>query len=299
MAGAIKRRLGVPVVCTLSGEDIFLEGIPEPYYSQAREELARHAADVDHFVALNNYYAAFSADYLQVPRERIDVIPHGLILEGHGDRPAGNTAASDRVRTIGFLARICKEKGLHYLVEAFRLLLEDKDLPPLRLLAAGYLGAAERPYLESVQQTAADHGFADRFEYVGEPDRAGKIAFLQSLDVMGLPTVYRESKGLPVLEAMANGVPVVLPSHGAFPEMIDATGGGLLCEPDDPQSLADELRRLLSDDALSARCGQSGYDAVRQQFTADVMAQRTLALYNRLLDPAANPTAAKSVGAGE
>ena len=61
---------------------------------------------------------------------------------------------------------------------------------------------------------------ADRFEYVGELDRAGKIAFLQSLDVLCLPSMIRESKGLPVLEAWASGVPAVLPDHGAFSEMV-------------------------------------------------------------------------------
>jgi glycosyltransferase involved in cell wall biosynthesis len=199
------------------------------------------------------------------------------------------------VRTIGFLARICREKGLHQLVEAFGLLVADESLPPLRLVAAGYLSAAERPYLEGIRQTAIDHGLADRFDYVGELDRAEKIAFLQSLDVMSVPTVYRESKGLPVLEALANGVPVVLPRHGAFPEMIEATGGGLLCEPDDPRSLAAALRRLISDDALCARCGQNGYDAVREQFTADLMARRTLALYNRLLDLKCSPQVVRSI----
>ena len=69
---------------------------------------------------------------------------------------------------------------------------------------------------------------ANRFQYDGELSRDAKIKFLQSLDVFCTPTVYRESKGLPALEALANGVPVVLPAHGTFPELIDAVGGGLL-----------------------------------------------------------------------
>ncbi|MEZ6068675.1 MAG: glycosyltransferase [Pirellulales bacterium] len=110
MARAIKRRLGVPVVCTLSGEDIFLESIPEPYYSRAREELVDHAADVDHFVALNNYYADFSADYLQVPRERIEVIPHGLRLDGHRATPPSDLVTEKPERTIGYLAHLPRQR---------------------------------------------------------------------------------------------------------------------------------------------------------------------------------------------
>ena len=123
------------------------------------------------------------------------------------------------------------------LAEAFRLLVEEGGIPSVRLMAAGYLGAGDRPYLETIRSQLAEWGLADRFEYVGELDRAEKIAFLQSLDVMSVPTVYPESKGLSILEAWANAVPVVLPDHGVFPELIEDTGGGLLCEPSDPASL--------------------------------------------------------------
>ena len=97
--------------------------------------------------------------------------------------------------------------------------------------AAGYLDPADRPYLAGIRRQLAAAGLADRFQYVGELDRAAKIAFLESLDLFCLPTVCREAKGLPVLEAWAAGVPAVLPAQGAFPELIADTGGGLLYEP--------------------------------------------------------------------
>ncbi|MEZ6068674.1 MAG: glycosyltransferase family 4 protein [Pirellulales bacterium] len=98
---------------------------------------------------------------------------------------------------------------------------------------------------------------------------------------------------------LANGVPVVLPRHGAFPEMVEATGGGLLTEPDDPRSLADELRRFITDDALRQQCGRSGYDAVRQRFTAELMARQTLELYHRLLGTDSPRPELDSVAAAE
>ena len=54
------------------------------------------------------------------------------------------------------------------------------------------------------------------------------MRFLHGIDVLSVPTTYREPKGLYVLEALANGVPVVQPSHGSFPELIEVTGGGIL-----------------------------------------------------------------------
>jgi glycosyltransferase involved in cell wall biosynthesis len=125
--------LGIPVVCSLSGEDIFLEKLPAPFYEQARAELRKRANHVDAFVALNNYYADFMADYLAVSRARIDVIPHGLNLAGHGTRLDVPGAAP----TIGYLARICSDKGLHNLIAAAEQLLGDPAVPPFRLRAAG------------------------------------------------------------------------------------------------------------------------------------------------------------------
>ncbi len=152
--------------------------------------------------------------------------------------------------------------------------------------AAGYLGQFDRHYLETIEErTKAWHRAGD-FEYVGELTRAEKIAFLQSLDAMCLPTVYHESKGLSVLEAMANAVPVVLPDHGAFPELIEQTGGGVLYAADNPVALAGALKRLLLNPPLAAELGTRGQAAIQRDYTAAAMAERTLALYRQTRDGA-------------
>ena len=272
------RKLGIPVVCSLSGEDIFLEKLVEPFYSQARATLRERAREIDAFVALNRYYAEFMADYLAMPRDRFHVIPHGLNLAGHGTRRDSN----DTALTIGYLARICPDKGLHNLVAAAELLLEDPSVPPFRVRAAGYLGASDRPYLETIQKRIAGWKEPDRFRYLGELNRTEKIAFLQSLDIMSLPTVYHESKGLSVLEAWANAVPVVLPEHGTFPELIEHSGGGLLYSPLDERALADRLKRLLLNPQERAELGGRGQRAVHRDYHAAGMAQKTLDLYRQV-----------------
>ena len=76
--------------------------------------------------------------------------------------------------------------------------------------------------------------------------RPHKIDFLRNLDVLCVPATYDEPKGIFLLEAMANGVPVVQPRRGAFPEILEKTGGGILVEPDDPASLTVEVEAFCS-----------------------------------------------------
>jgi glycosyltransferase involved in cell wall biosynthesis len=279
LARMIAQRCGPPVVCSLSGEDIFIEKLAPPHYEQTRELLRERAQEVDAFVALNGYYADFMAEYLAVPADRVHVIPHGLDLAGHGSRtPRGEGTP----RRVGFLSRICHDKGLHLLAEACEALALDGDGPPLELHAAGYLGAADRPYLAAIERHVAAGPLAGKFHFHGELDRIEKIAFLQSLDVLSTPTVYRESKGLPVLEAWANGVPVVVPRHGTFPELIAATGGGVLHEPLNAADLAVKLAQLLADPARADQLGRAGQQVVRERYHAEAMARRTLGLYREL-----------------
>ncbi len=280
MARMLRQRSGPPIVCQLAGEDLFLEKLPPPHYDQARALVRERAADIDAFVAINRYYADFMADYLAVDRARIHVIPHGLRLEGHGTRMEKSPAEP---RTIGFLARICADKGLHLLVEACERLVGRADVPPFVLHAAGYLGDGDRPYLAAIESRIAAGKLAGRFNYIGELNRAEKIAFLQSLDVFSTPTVYRESKGLPALEAMANAVPVVLPDHGSFTEMIADTGGGLVHRPHDPADLADKLAELLRDPQRAKQLGLAGQKAIHDRYHAPAMAQQTITLYQRLI----------------
>ncbi|MCC6492169.1 MAG: glycosyltransferase family 4 protein [Pirellulales bacterium] len=280
LARTIGQRCGRPVVCTLSGEDIFLERLKPPYYEQARQLIRERSADVAAFVALNSYYADYMAEYLGVARARIEVIPHGLNLEGHGG-PASRAAGSPR--RVGFVARICHDKGLHLLVDAAERIVDDPRTPRFEMHAAGYLGDGDRPYLAAIERRVAAGRLAGRFTYHGELDRAGKIALLQSLDVLALPTVYRESKGLPALEAWANGVPAVLPAHGAFPELAAATGGAVLHEPHNAADLAEKLVLLLADPARALELGRAGQRAVGRRYQAATMAEQTRRLYAQVI----------------
>ena len=276
VARTLKAALNVPVVCGLAGEDIFLDDLPEPHRQRAFDLIRTGAADVDAFDAPTAYYARHAAEQFGLPPERIHHIPMGIRVE--------DFAAADPPRapfTIGYLARVCPAKGLLNLARALvKLHAAGRDV---RVRAAGYLGPADRSYLERVREELRAFGVpGDVFEYVGEVTRAEKIAFLRTLHVLSVPTEYVESKGFYVLESLAAGVPVVQPAHGSFPELLAATGGGLLYDPRSPETLAGTLARLMDDEPQRRRLAEQGRAAVQASFTADRAADAMWRLYERL-----------------
>jgi glycosyltransferase involved in cell wall biosynthesis len=239
--------------------------------------IREQAAFVDGFVATSRYYAEHCHGWLDIPADRMQVIYPGVKAD---DTPKDATpkpsssASADNPFVVGYMARVCPAKGLHLLYEAVQRLRNGGR--NVVLVAAGNLNPGDRPYLDEMRLSPSPG-----FIYRGEVNRAGKQALLQDSHVLSVPTVHREAKGLFVLEALTQGVPVVQPRHGAFPELIEATGGGLLVEPNDPEALADGIARLIDQPDLREHLGRQGRAAVLQSFTDRTMAEQTWALYQR------------------
>jgi len=328
-ARRLKQELAVPVVCSLQGEELFLDGLAEPSRGEVRAALAERARDVDLFIAPSTWYADFMAAYLQVPRGRVAVVRLGIPLAGHGAgrhrqdalAPASSAASASTAtpavpatpatpavsaattattapaaptvpatpQVIGYLGRIAPEKGLHLLAAAFRQVAAALGAGRVRLQVAGYLPPRNRAYLRGVERQLAGWGLAGSYRYLGEVTREEKLGFLAGLDVLAAPAVYREPKGRYVLEALASGVPVVAPGHGAFPELLQETGGGVLVPPEDPAAMAAALVELLRAGQRRAFLGGAGRAAVHGRFGDAAMAAATLALYERCLAGAVEP----------
>jgi glycosyltransferase involved in cell wall biosynthesis len=278
---AIKKQLNVPVVCGLHGEDIFIDGLPGSYREQALDLIRENCQKIDHFIAISQYYADYYAPLIGITPEKITLVRPGIALKDYGLDLRRNGA--DMPLTIGYLARISPEKGLHLLAEAFIQLCHSGLFPNLRLKASGYLSRVHDGYVKEIRARVDEAGVGDRVEILGTVDRQQKLDFLQSIDLFALPTIYRDPKGLPVLEALANGVPVVQPNHGAFPEIINATGGGLLHVPEDTQDLAAKLASLLTNAAWRQELGERGRTAVHAQFSDQRMAAETIQAYQSVM----------------
>ncbi|MAF67709.1 MAG: glycosyl transferase group 1 [Planctomycetes bacterium] len=261
-----------PLVCTMQGEAPFLDGLGEPFRERAWRAVAERVADADAFIAVSADYGALMAERLAIPAEKLTVVHNGIEAADLLDLPGPWSADTPPVPRIGFLARMCPDKGLATLVDAFLALRGRGRVEGTRLAVAGTLLASDRPFVERLRARIAEAGAAAEVELHPDITRAEKVRFLDSLAVLSVPATYGESFGLYVLEALAAGVPVVQPRHAAFPELIEATGGGVLCEPDDAASLADALEALLLDPARARALAERGRRAVRECFGAEHMA---------------------------
>lgn len=283
----LRKRLGVPVLVTLQGDDIFLDELPEPYKSRALQEIRRLIGHVDGFLVFTRYYADFMADYFGIPPSKLHLVPLGLDT---ADFPAGGEAyhlvdaAAERPGPrVGYLARLAREKGLHLLVDAFIQLRGMDGCQDARLEIAGWRGEHQRAYADEQFERLRAAGLESACRYHGTVDRRQKVEFLGQIDVLSVPTVYRDPKGLFVLEAWAAGVPVVQPAHGAFPELLQAVGGGLLVRPNDPDHLAETLHELLTDPQRGRQLGHEARSIVHRQYNARAMAEATLTVFQQFL----------------
>jgi glycosyltransferase involved in cell wall biosynthesis len=278
LAAPLRRALNVPIVCTLQGEDLFLDGLGESHKRESLRLIKDAAVHIDAFLPVSRYYQDYMPGYLGLPREKMRVVPIGINLDGYVPRQRLRTDTF----TIGYFARIAPEKGLHVLADAYRELRSRPGIGKSRLVAAGYLAPEHHDYLDGIRKKLRDWRLESDFEYQGEVDRAQKIIFLQNLDVLSVPATYAEPKGIFLLEAMASGVPVVQPRRGAFPEIVETTGGGLIVEPDSSSALADGLLELWRNPARADALGAAGAEGVRRHYTVGRMAETAEAVYHEV-----------------
>ena len=277
MAKTFRQQLGVPVVCQMTGEDIFLDAMKEPDRSHIQAVIRGRAGDVTKFVATSDYYARQMAAFLDIPREQIEVVYTGISQEYFSPIVERSETGPP---TVGYLARICSEKGLGRLIDAMDILRKMPGMADVRLKVAGYLGGKDHKWFDALRKRIHDTGMEQAFDYLGEVDLSAKMRMLDSIDVFSVPTAYPEAKGIYILEAMARGVPVVQPAHGSFPELLDQTGGGILVPPGDARALAAALADLLSDAPRRRALGAKGRDAVKSTFTEEQMAEKMLEVFH-------------------
>ncbi len=276
LAPRIKEVLNVPIVCSMQDEDVWIDHINEPYPQRCWDAIAARASDCDQFVTVSRYYRDLMCTRLKLDVSQIAIVPIGIELDGY-------KAATHRgPPTIGYLSKLTPLLGLETLVDAFMILKRKPGLENIQLHAIGGLLGADKPFVRRLRRTLELAGMAGDVEFLVEIDREARIDFLKQLSVLSVPIPRGEAFGSFILEAWAASVPVVQPRVGAFPELVDATGGGITYEGTTAEQLAEALEPLLRDPDRARAMGQTGHEALLRTFDVDTMAQRTAELYERV-----------------
>jgi glycosyltransferase involved in cell wall biosynthesis len=282
----LKRLGSIPAFVTLQGDDVFLNALPEADRLRCLQQIRENNRVVDGFIVHSQAFGDYMKEYFSIPSDKIHVTPLGLETADFRRPPFDSTPreqASSGTRTLGYLARLAPEKGLHELVDAFVALKQETEFADVKLRLAGWLSPENRDYADQQWERLRTAGLAASFEYLGVVNRQEKLDFLRSIDILSVPTTHEEPKGLFALESLAAGVPVVLPRKGALTDVVEASRGGLLFDPDDRQGYLEALKNLLRDAELRHTLGRAGREFVLSHRNEETMARETMALLSGLM----------------
>ncbi len=277
MARQIKEEVGVPVVCSLQDEDVWVDVMSGPYRKKIWDLLAEKARDVDAFVAVSNYFAGVMKSKMALPAEKVFVIPIGI-------NPADyefNSNPPDRP-AIGYLSRIYEDNGFGVLVDAFILLKSRRGFENLKLHATGGMTGDDKHFFNEQLKKLQKAGLSGDIHVFENFLPEDLHTFFKSVSVLSVPVLKGEAFGLYQLEALASGVPLVQPALGAFPEIIEATHGGLLYEPNTPEALATSLASIINDRAGLQQLGANGRKAVEDKFNYATLTAKMLEVYKKI-----------------
>ncbi len=278
LARQIQEQLDVPVVCLLQDEEGFLDGLVSPYAEQAWSEVVERSKGIDGFVSVSDYYAGVMKERLGIADDRMHVVHIGIATDGYDvveERP--------EVPTIGYLSRMCPARGLDLLVDAFIELKKRSGLEKARLRITGGKIDSDDEYVDSVRNKLESHGLLDDVDFLLDFHHGTVRDFLTTLSVLSVPDREAVAYGLYVLEALASGVPVVQPRIGVFPELLEATGGGVLYEPNDVETLAGTLEKVLLDVDLASELGRCGRESVVAKFDIQRTSEELARVYDSIV----------------
>jgi glycosyltransferase involved in cell wall biosynthesis len=238
-----------------------------PEFRRRFAEQARQAAGAEAIVTVSEFTARQVHDLLGVERSRIHVVHHG-VRRAVMDR---TETGADRERLILHVGAIQRRKNILRLVEAF-----EKVNPSWRLVLAGSAGFGADEILRRVESSTA----SARIEVPGYVTAERLATLYARAGVFAFPSLD-EGFGMPVLEAMAYGVPVLTSNRSALPEV--AGDAALLVDPEDNDAVTEGLQQLTKDAGLRARLTERGRQRA-QIFSWKAAIDKTWQVYREVLN---------------
>lgn len=226
----------------------------------------------DRLVAVGNVQKRSIVATFGIGEQRLRTIWNGVVVDQRELPAAAELIGDDRGRkiVIGSISTLIEQKGITYLLDVVARLKQRHDNFVVVIAGEGHL----RPAL---QRKCEELGLCDVVQFLGWVNEAASTV-LPTIDVFFQPSLW-EAMSMVLLEAMAQGKPVVATSVGENPYIIDDGVTGYLTEPRDVAGMSEALENLIRDAGLRARFGAAGRAKWQRYFDAGVMAGRYADLY--------------------
>jgi len=277
LARQIKKRMDVKIVCSLLNEDDWINDMSESYQSKAWKMIAAESVYVDAFVTPSRYSKEQFISQTGVKGDNIHIIPLGF------DAPDPDKSKDQsRPPAIGYFCRVSEHNGFDKLVDAFIEIKSSNIIPGLILNVCGGYTADDKPFISKQIKKIREYGFQKSIKIYPEFVGNKKAEFFTDVDVISVPVRKYDGYGLYVLEANAAGVPVVQPATGAFPEILEITGGGIIYSPDTISELSKSMVKVLTDHELRKKLAETGSVKVRSELSLDKMSDGLSEVYSKM-----------------
>jgi glycosyltransferase involved in cell wall biosynthesis len=278
LARQLKSRLNCKIICSLQNEDDWINEMVEPFQSMAWKMIGEESLNVDAFVSPSQYYKDLFISKTGVIGDNIWVVPSGI------ESPVvPATRNSDHEPALGYYCRINDMNGFDKLVDAFIDIKLLDRIHGLSLHVSGGFTSDDQPFINKQLKKIHKSGLKDHVRIYDEFQGPTKEEFFSNIDAMSVPVRKYDAYGLYILEANAAGVPVIQPATGAFPEILEKTGGGILYSPDNKGELAAGIIKLFENKKLMQDLGETGRNNVRKKLTLEEMSVGLAKMYEAVL----------------
>ncbi|MEI7725108.1 MAG: glycosyltransferase family 4 protein [Bacteroidota bacterium] len=277
MAQQIRDEVKVPVVCSLQDEDVWVDVMEPSWREKIWDLMSEKSLDVDAFIAVSSFFAGVMKDKMNIPSNKMNVVHIGVNPENYTF-----TQPADSPHTIGYLSRICEENGFEILADAFILLKSEPRFKNLKLKVTGGMTGDDQSFLQRQLKKLEQHNILQDMEIQPDFNPVALNVFFETVSVLSVPVLKGEAFGLYQIEALASGVPLVQPELGAFPEIIQATGGGVIYHPNTPDALAAALSKVLSDHSALDQMSRLGRKSVEDDFDCRKLTRKMVEVYEKV-----------------
>jgi len=278
LARRIKQRMNIPVVCSLQDEDVWVDVMDDKFRNEVWDLMSERGKDVDAFISVSDYYADEIHKRMTVREEQMHTVHIGVDATDYSPK---NIVEKEPV--IGYISRMCEENGLAVLVDAFILLRENPEFATVKLKITGGKTGDDIHFIKEQKLKISKAGLDNDVFWVEEFEGEERQKFFDSVRLISVPVLNGEAFGLYQLEAMASGIPMVQPALGAFPEVIEMSGGGVIYSPNQPKQLSDSLTSLILNDQKLQELSAAGLSGVKEHFDIHAQAKKMVAVYESVL----------------